>query len=554
LIMAVIPLFFPASGATAEDVTASPAQVLSGYTAVTTASDDPVDGTMPTRAGQNRAASEVDVSGANLRLRVNDYGYYNTNSRITTPLSNLGNAAASDVLDGKTFTSSAGLAVEGTIPSKAATTYNASTSAQTIAAGQYLSGAQTIRAIKTANISAGNIKSGVNVTVGDTGSATRIANVTGTYTNVSSGQNAVVAGALLKGYSGFANGGAEVKGSIVSKAAATYDVSASDRTIDSGLYLSGVQTIKAVSTTGITAANIKSGVNVKVGDSNNAGRLVDVTGTYTNVSSGQTAVSAGALLEGYSGFANGGAEVKGTMGNLYNQTVAIDGDELGGSVTFAAATRTATLTIPNSTNNRVRNTKITAVIPMTTNGGGTKYATTSEQTVVAANTFLTGALKIGKLSQTNLTAANIKKGVNVRINNGSANVFNVTGTCLEMKNVSTTAVVSTAKDSFVGEDGTTARGFYIQIPAADVQALGIEPYRVVAIGFRSTYGGFGSTCGRTGCNVMDGEDTGYGISGYYLFSDNSGKMYCSSTAGIRIPVSGYLGGDTVDVIITGCTL
>lgn len=63
---------------------------------------------------------------------------------------------------------------------KAAATYNTSTSDQTIATGNYIAGTQTIKAVTTSNIDAGNIKKGVTVTVGDANSAGRIKNVTGT--------------------------------------------------------------------------------------------------------------------------------------------------------------------------------------------------------------------------------------------------------------------------------------------------------------------------------------------------------------------------------------
>lgn len=89
------------------------------------------------------------------------------------------NVAANQILNDKTAFTKNGK-VTGTISSKAAATYNASTSDREIDAGQYLSGTQTIRGITTANISAGNIKEGVVITVGDTGSSTRIKNVTGT--------------------------------------------------------------------------------------------------------------------------------------------------------------------------------------------------------------------------------------------------------------------------------------------------------------------------------------------------------------------------------------
>ena len=123
---------------------------------------------------------------------------------------------AGSMLSGVVAHDASGASVTGSISSKAAATYNTSSSNQTIAAGQYLSGAQTIRAVTTANITAANIKHNVAVTVGDAGSATRIKNVTGTFTSsstVSSGQTAAAAAQIRSGYSAWVNG-AEVKGSL----------------------------------------------------------------------------------------------------------------------------------------------------------------------------------------------------------------------------------------------------------------------------------------------------------------------------------------------------
>lgn len=60
--------------------------------------------------------------------------------------------------------------------------------------------------------------------------------------------------------------------------------------------------------------------------------------------------------------------------------------------------------------------------------GGTKYATTSDQTLITAPKYVTSNITLKKLTQTNLTAANIKSGVTVTINNGNANVWSVAGT------------------------------------------------------------------------------------------------------------------------------
>lgn len=68
---------------------------------------------------------------------------------------------------------------------------------------------------------------------------------------------------------------------MTTQAAQTIHPSTSDQTIASGRYLTGTQTIKAVTTTNLTAANIKSGVVVEVGDSTDSDCVTKITGTYS---------------------------------------------------------------------------------------------------------------------------------------------------------------------------------------------------------------------------------------------------------------------------------
>lgn len=122
-------------------------------------------------------------------------------------------AAAGDVLSGKSFVNSSGTLTNGTmtnrgavsqslaingsytipagyhngsgkvtqsITTKGAATYGAKTSAQTIAAGQYLSGAQTIAAVTQTNLTAANIVKGKTITIKSNGS--NLWSVTGTAT------------------------------------------------------------------------------------------------------------------------------------------------------------------------------------------------------------------------------------------------------------------------------------------------------------------------------------------------------------------------------------
>lgn len=95
----------------------------------------------------------------------------------------------------------ASVSLTASVTTKAATTYNVSTSNQTIAAGTYLTGAQTIRAV-THTATAAKIAAGQTITIGDAGSATRIANLTGTFTSDAT----AVAADIAKGETAYVNG------------------------------------------------------------------------------------------------------------------------------------------------------------------------------------------------------------------------------------------------------------------------------------------------------------------------------------------------------------
>ena len=88
-------------------------------------------------------------------------------------------ATAGDMLSSKTAYVN-GSKITGNISSKAAATYTPSSSSQSIAASQYLSGAQTIEAVVCSNLTAGNIKSGVTVKVGTASDDDSVTSVLGT--------------------------------------------------------------------------------------------------------------------------------------------------------------------------------------------------------------------------------------------------------------------------------------------------------------------------------------------------------------------------------------
>ena len=244
-----------------------------------------------------------------------------------------------------------------TLTTQAAQTIYTSTADQTVASYRWLTGTQTIKSVTTSNLTAANIVKDVVVKVGDANNASRITQVTGTYAgiiptgtvtltgansqhNVSAYQYASVqSGAVtvpattidledvtditissttgkitVDGTasvyvtpnvtsSGWVSSGNVTSGKIIAdvfgslqlttQAAQTIYTSTADKTISSYRWLTGTQTIKSVTTTNITAANIASGVTVKVGDANNASRILQVTGTYTG---GAISLSTGSSL------------------------------------------------------------------------------------------------------------------------------------------------------------------------------------------------------------------------------------------------------------------
>lgn len=190
-------------GGDLDQITATANKIIAPYVGVNP-DGDAITGTVPDHSGENIDVVPSITSTPNgfFTMRVPEGGYYDSAGRLQVAASELGNAQASHVLNTVSFTSRYGIKVNGGISSKAAATYNVSSSNQTIAAAQYLSGAQTIRGVTTNNITAANVKYNVNVQVGDSASAGRLVNVTGSYT----GDGTVTAASIRNGYIGYSKG------------------------------------------------------------------------------------------------------------------------------------------------------------------------------------------------------------------------------------------------------------------------------------------------------------------------------------------------------------
>ena len=123
------------------------------------------------------------------------------------------------------------------------------------------------------------------------GTATAPASISGTSASVTTGTNTLTlsktvsvtpnvstAGFISSGTAG--NSSVSLTASVTTKAATTFHPSTTDQTISSGTYTTGTQTFKAVTTSNLTAGNIKKDVVVKIGDSSDDDCVTSITGTY----------------------------------------------------------------------------------------------------------------------------------------------------------------------------------------------------------------------------------------------------------------------------------
>ena len=148
------------------------------------------------------------------------------------------------------------------------------------------------------------------------GSATAPSTISGTSATVSTGTNTltltktvsvtptVSAGYVSSGTAG--NSSISLTASVTTKAAATYHPSTTAQSIAASTYLTGAQTIAAVTIANLSASNIVSGVTIKVGDSSDDDCVASVTGNV--------------VLQNYYTGSSAPASGTGSNGDLYLQT------------------------------------------------------------------------------------------------------------------------------------------------------------------------------------------------------------------------------------------
>ena len=286
-------------------------------------------------------------------------------------------ASASDILSGKTAYVD-GNKITGTIQSQGAQTITPGTSNKTIASGKYLSGTQTIKG--DSNLKAENIRDGYS-----------IFGITGTYVGSSSSDGldtsdaTATANDILSGKTAYVNG-AKVTGNIASQAAQTITPGTSNKTINSGKYLSGTQTIKGDEN--LIASNIKNGVSI-----------FGVSGTYEGTSTGTEEFPYEDDLD---------------MRYCTTSTAYVPKSTVG-SITFSAMIRlTVTPSVANSID---KNSKIKVYSGSSNFGDATASDVASGKTFTStAGLKVTGTSTAVDTSDANATASDIASGKTAYVN------------------------------------------------------------------------------------------------------------------------------------------
>ena len=202
---------------------------------------------------------------------------------------------ASDMRYGVTAHDASGTAVTGNIVTKTQADLSASGDTVTAPAGYYASSASKSVASGSAATPAATITATPTISVNSS---------TGVITaSVSASQSVtptVSAGYVSAGTAGTITASGSDTEQMSVQAAQTIHPSTTDQTIASGRYLTGNQTIKAVTVSGLSASNILSGVTVKIGDSTDDDCVASVSGSvsFQTIYSGSSAPSAAQGVDG----------------------------------------------------------------------------------------------------------------------------------------------------------------------------------------------------------------------------------------------------------------
>lgn len=190
--------------------------------------------------------------------------------------------AADKMVSGITALKNDGTTVTGNLTSRSSSDLTASGATVTVPAGVYSSQASKAVSSGSATTPATTVTANPSISVSSGGLITATASATQSVTPT------VSAGYVSSGTAGTITVSGSNTNQLTTQAAQTIHPSATAQTIASGKYLTGTQTISAVTLTNLIAGNIKKDVVVKVGDADDDDCVASITGTYEGGGGGQT--------------------------------------------------------------------------------------------------------------------------------------------------------------------------------------------------------------------------------------------------------------------------
>ena len=262
----------------------------------------------------------------------------------------------------------------------------------------------------------------------------------------------VTAGYISSGTAG--NTSVSLTASVTTQAGQTYHPSTTDQSVAANTYVLGAQTFNAVTTTNLTAENIKDGVTIKIGDSTDDDCVTSVTGSYTG----------------------GGANLQAKTNidpTTSSQTITADTGYDGLSSVQINAMPSGTEGTPTATKGTVNNHAI-SVTPSVTNVAGYISGGTHNGTAVSvsASELVSGTKSItasGNTDVTNYATASVASGgatasaTKGTVSNHSITVTpSVTRTAgyITAGSANGTAVTVSASELVSGSETKTANGTY----------------------------------------------------------------------------------------------
>lgn len=170
--------------------TAATSSATSGYTSKATISRSTSDQYINIPPGYNSAGGYYKISAVANGSATGPTSITQSNATVSTGTNTLTltkqNVTTTPTVSAgyvsSATASTATVSLTASVTTKAAATYYPSTSDQTISANQYLTGAQTIKAVVVSGLDASKILSGTTVNIGDSADADRITSVTGNVT------------------------------------------------------------------------------------------------------------------------------------------------------------------------------------------------------------------------------------------------------------------------------------------------------------------------------------------------------------------------------------